>query len=59
MVRWKGAMTSEDKDVKQEEDLEAEEIVEDLWRDFYDSKCKLLRSRKAMSLDELLFTREG
>jgi len=53
------AMKSKDKAEREEEGLKAEDFMEDLWRDFYDSKCKLMRSRKPMSLDELFFTQEG
>lgn len=53
------AMESKDKAEREEEGLKAEDFMEDLWRDFYDSKCKLMRSRKSMSLDELFFTQEG
>ncbi|MHC1601160.1 MAG: hypothetical protein ACXQTI_04360 [Candidatus Nezhaarchaeales archaeon] len=53
-------MASENRKAKrEEEDLKMEELIEDMWRDFYDSKCKLLRSRKSMSLDELFFMQEG
>ncbi|MCS7139334.1 MAG: hypothetical protein N3F04_01110 [Candidatus Nezhaarchaeota archaeon] len=41
------------------EDLRQEEIVEDLWRDLYESRCKLMRSSKPPSLEEVLLTREG
>ncbi len=52
-------MASENKKVRRGGDLKMEDFIEDMWRDFYDSKCKLLRSRKSMSLDELFLTREG
>ena len=41
------------------EEIRPEEIVEDLWRDLYETRCKLAYGRKTLPIDEVLFVQKG
>lgn len=52
---------NEAKEKSRSESIEeiARDINEYLWQDLYETRRKLMESRKAISLEELLLSREG